>query len=159
MKHAGDAGRPRLPLERGDYTNHARRFRLLPTHGFVLAKTDFKSVDEYIATLPRNTQPALRELRALLSSALPGATEATSYQIPTLKLNGKCIIYFAGYAKHVAIYPASRAMIEAGGPELARHLVGKATLRFALDVSLPVRLILEIAAARGAEVTAALATR
>ena len=47
-----------------------------------MAKTDFKSVTEYIASRPRASQPTLRLLRSTIRKAVPGAREVISYQIP-----------------------------------------------------------------------------
>jgi len=55
-----------------------------------------QSVDEYIATPPRRRagDPAARP--HTIRKALPGAEEAISYQIPTYKLHGGYVVYFAG---------------------------------------------------------------
>jgi uncharacterized protein YdhG (YjbR/CyaY superfamily) len=54
-----------------------------------VAKTDFKSVDEYIATFPEATQAILQRVRGTIRKAVPGAEETISYQIPTMTLDGK----------------------------------------------------------------------
>jgi hypothetical protein len=61
-----------------------------------MAKTDFKSVDEYIATHPEDMQAILQRVRRTIRKAVPGAEEAISYQIPTYKLHGGPVLYFAG---------------------------------------------------------------
>src|SRR6266496_2494635 len=50
-----------------------------------MVKTDFKSVDEYIATHPEGAQAVLQRVRGTIRKALPGADEGISYQIPTFK--------------------------------------------------------------------------
>jgi uncharacterized protein YdhG (YjbR/CyaY superfamily) len=57
------------------------------------------SIDEYIAEFPAETQTALEDLRALIKACVPGATETISYAIPTFDLNGKHLVYFAGYER------------------------------------------------------------
>ena len=48
-----------------------------------MAKTDFKSIDEYIATFPPDVQATLQRVRTTIRKAVPKAEEAISYQIPT----------------------------------------------------------------------------
>ena len=64
------------------------------------------SIDEYIAGFPAETQTVLEELRVLIRACAPGATETISYAIPTFDLNGKHLVHFAGYERHVGFYPA-----------------------------------------------------
>ena len=48
-----------------------------------MAKTDFKSVDEYIASQPEAVQRILKRVRSTIRKAVPGGEEVISYQIPT----------------------------------------------------------------------------
>ena len=119
-----------------------------------MAKTDFKSVAAYIAAQPASVQPALRRLRATLRKALPRAREEISYQIPVYKLDGVVVLYFAGYARHYSIYPATAGLIRALGKHIEGHIHHKATIRFAADEPVPARLVTRIARLRAAEVRA-----
>jgi len=110
-----------------------------------LAKTDFKSVDEYIATQPEDVQAVLQRVRTAIRKAVPGADEAISYQIPTYKLQGRAMLYFAGWKNHYSLYPASGRLVAAFKDELAPYEVSKGTIRFPLAERVPVRLIGHIA--------------
>ena len=44
-----------------------------------MANTDFKSVDEYIASKPESIQGILERVRSAIRKALPGADEVISY--------------------------------------------------------------------------------
>jgi uncharacterized protein YdhG (YjbR/CyaY superfamily) len=99
-----------------------------------------KNVDEYIAGFPDKTQYMLKELRAIIRKIVPAADEGISYGIPTFYLNGHYLIYFAGYKKHVSIYPASHGS-EAFEKAVAPHKSGKGTFQFPLSEALPTRLI------------------
>jgi uncharacterized protein YdhG (YjbR/CyaY superfamily) len=110
-----------------------------------MARTDFKSVDEYIAVQPAAAQVALRRVRAAIRKALPGADEVISYQIPTFKRDGAYVVYFAGWKEHYSLYPASRELAEAFADELAPYTVHKGTIRFPLSDPVPVKLIERIA--------------
>lgn len=67
-----------------------------------MAKTDFKSIDEYIATFPAATQTILEQYRQIIHEAVPEAEEVISYQIPCFNLNGP-ILYFSAYKAHVSV--------------------------------------------------------
>jgi uncharacterized protein YdhG (YjbR/CyaY superfamily) len=69
-----------------------------------MAKTAFKSVDEYIASYPPAVQRVLKRLRSTILKAVPGAQEVISYQIPTYKLHGRSVLYFAGWSQHYSLY-------------------------------------------------------
>ncbi len=110
-----------------------------------MAKTDFKSVDDYIRTRPANQQAALRLVRTTIRKALPGAEETISYQMPTYKQHGAYVIYFAGWKEHFSIYPANARLAEAFKTELAPYELSKGTIRFPLSEPVPTRLIARIA--------------
>jgi len=110
------------------------------------------SIDEYIAELPDETQKVLEELRTLIREVAPDATETISYAIPTFNLNGKHLVHFAGYAKHVGLYPAPSGMSAFEG-ELAPYRHSKGSVQFPLGRPLPTELIRHIVEFRVAEVT------
>jgi uncharacterized protein YdhG (YjbR/CyaY superfamily) len=120
--------------------------------GIASAKTDFQSIDAYIVAQPEVVQPALRQVREVLREALPEADEVISYQIPSLRLNGRNVLHFAGYKCHYAIYPLSAGMLEAFREELGARLSGKATARFAIEEEVPGELIRRMAVFRAEEV-------
>ena len=101
-----------------------------------------KDIDAYIAGFPETVRPILRRVRATIRKAAPGAEEAIKYRIPAFVLNGN-LIYFAGYKKHVAVYPAPRRAA-AFERELARYKGGKGTVQFPLDRPIPYDLIRRI---------------
>ena len=116
-----------------------------------MAKTDFKSVDEYIATQPEDVQAILQRVRSAIRQAVPGAEEAISYQIPAYKLDGRPVLYFAGWKQHYSLYPASDPLVEAFKDELAPYQVDKGTIRFPPSRPVPVKLIARIAKFRAQE--------
>ncbi|HLF78782.1 MAG TPA: DUF1801 domain-containing protein [Dehalococcoidia bacterium] len=74
-----------------------------------MATTDFKSVDEYVSSLPAEVQPVLTDLRQRVKKVAPDSAETISYQLPTFTLNGNRV-YVASYKKHVSVYPATDEM-------------------------------------------------
>jgi uncharacterized protein YdhG (YjbR/CyaY superfamily) len=119
-----------------------------------VAKTKSNSVAEYIALQPPKARAVLRKVRAAIRKALPRAEEVISYQIPAYKLNGRVVIYFAGWTQHYSIYPAQRRLVAAFKERLAPYEVNnKGTIRFPLSEPVPVGLIEAIARFRAKEVT------
>jgi uncharacterized protein YdhG (YjbR/CyaY superfamily) len=117
-----------------------------------MAKTDFKSVDQYIASHPQAVQRVLKRLRSTIRKAVPGAEEVISYQIPTYKLHGRPVLYFAGWSRHYSLYPSTKHLVAAFKDELAPYEVTKGTIRFPLAEAVPVKLIEDIAKFRAREV-------
>jgi uncharacterized protein YdhG (YjbR/CyaY superfamily) len=118
-----------------------------------MAKTDFKSVDQYIAAQPEDAQAVLERVRSTIRNALPDAGEVISYQMPAYELRGQTVIYFAGWKQHYSLYPISAHLVEPFKDALAPYeLNDRGTLRFPLAQPVPVRLIARIARLRAKEV-------
>ncbi len=115
-------------------------------------KAEFKSVDEYIAAQPEAARRALSQVRTTIRTAVPKAEEAISYKMPTYKLNGERLMYFAGWKQHYSIYPATRRLLAALKDDLKGHEVIKSTVRFSLAEPVPVKLIAKMAKFRAKEV-------
>jgi uncharacterized protein YdhG (YjbR/CyaY superfamily) len=115
-------------------------------------------VDAYLAGFSDDARAALDELRVLLREAVPGASETMAYGIPTLDLHGRHVLHFAGFARHVGLYPTPSGMT-AFDAELSPYVRGKGSVRFPLAEPLPVELIRRIVAFRVAEVEAEAAAR
>lgn len=106
-----------------------------------MAKTDFKTVDEYVATFPEDTQAILNKVRGAIRKGAPGADEVISYQIGAFKQHG-AIFHFAGWKQHYSLYPWTQSLLDTFGANLEPYDVGeKGTIRFPLDQPVPVRLI------------------
>lgn len=113
-------------------------------------KIRFRSIDEYIASFPEDVQKILEELRTTIKAAAPEAGEKISYGIPTFTLNGKYLIYFAGWKHHISIYPIPVGDDELN-QEIAPYVAGKGTLKFPIDKPLPLKLITKIVKLKVAE--------
>ena len=106
-------------------------------------KVGFSSIDEYIATFPKDTRKILETLRGTIKAAAPKAEEKISYQMPTFTLNGKYLVYFAGWKTHIAFYGAPRGNAEFK-EDLSAYETGQGTLKFPLDKPMPLKLITKI---------------
>ncbi len=105
---------------------------------------NFGSIDEYIATFPKDVQVVLGQIRQAVKEAAPGAEETISYNMPAFKLNG-ILVWFGAFKNHIGFYP-KRSAIE----EFKEKLVGyeisevQGTVKFSLDRPIPLNLIKEM---------------
>ena len=105
----------------------------------------FDTVDDYIASFPAATRDVLEDVRRAMHRAVPGAGETIRYHMPTLTLGGRSIVHFAGWMRHVSVYPAPNgdADYEAA---LAPYRSGASTVKFPLSKPVPYELVGRIAA-------------
>ncbi len=106
-------------------------------------KTAIKSVDDCIATYPPSTQKLMKQVRATIKKAAPKAEELISYGMPAYKLNGKALVYFAGYKNHIGFYATPTGHREFK-TELAKYKQGKGSVQFPIDEPMPLKLIEKI---------------
>jgi uncharacterized protein YdhG (YjbR/CyaY superfamily) len=113
-----------------------------------------KSVDEYIAAQPEALRPKLEQVRAAIRKAVPEAVEGIGYRMPGYKLQGKPLLYFAGFKEHYSLFAASRTFFAALEQELKGYELRKGTVQFPLTKPVPVKLIGRIAKLRAAGMAA-----
>lgn len=109
-----------------------------------------KSVDEYIAAQPEAVRPKLEQVRAAIRGAVPDAVEVIGYRMPGYKLQGKPMLYFAGFQEHYSLFAASGTFFVALENELKDYDLRKGTIHFPLTKPVPVKLISRIAKMRAA---------
>ena len=64
--------------------------------------------EAYLATMPPGTRTRLKAIRAEVERRLPGAKRDIAYQMPALRTGSgknRVFFYFAGFRKHIGIYP------------------------------------------------------
>lgn len=115
-------------------------------------QTDFKTVDQYLASQPTAVRGILGRVRSIIRKALPAAEEVISYKIPTYKVNGRAVLYFAVWKQHYSLYAATKSVVAAFQDELASYEIHKGTIRFPLSEPVPEKLIGRIAKFRAREV-------
>lgn len=110
-----------------------------------MQREKYSSIDEFIDDFEGVTRERLITLRRVIRDALPTtAQEKISYNIPcfTLDPQGKgYLVYFAGYAHHVSLYPVPQSLPEDIKREVAHYQKGKGTLQFSHDEELPLPFI------------------
>jgi len=118
-----------------------------------VAKTDFQTHDEYIATFPSNVQAILRTVQQAIRKAVPAADEVISYQIPAFNLDGSWVFYYSAYAKHFSLScPPPFTAQQAFKDDLARYKQSKSAIQFPLDEPVPAKLIAAMAKHRAREI-------
>ena len=113
-----------------------------------MAKTDFKTADEYIATFPAAEQEALQAIRQAIRAGAHGAEEVISYQLPAFKLEG-FVLYYSAFTHHYGLsLPPPFTVFEDFKAQLAPYEVSTSVIRLPKNLPLPLALITEIAAFR-----------
>lgn len=109
-----------------------------------------ESVDEYLSDFPEATRLILEKIRAVIKAVAPEAEESFSYGMPAYKLNGRPLVYFAGYEKHIGFYatPTGHA---AFSEELSKYKQGKGSVQFPVNEPMPLDLISRIVKFRAEE--------
>ena len=102
-----------------------------------------QTIDEYIEAQDEAVQPRLREIRAVIRSAIPEAQERLSWSMPTF-WRGRNILHFAASKKHLGLYPGGEATT-VFADALKDYDVSKGTVRIPWDRALPVELVQRIA--------------
>lgn len=105
--------------------------------------SEYKTIDEYMKAFPQDVQIVLEKVRKVIKEAAPDAVEAISYGMPTFKLNGKNMVHFAGWRKHIGFYPTPSGT-ETFQKELSPYKAAKGSVQFPLDEPIPFDLIRKI---------------
>lgn len=106
-----------------------------------MAKTDFKSVDEYQNTFEGEKKERLQAVRDAIRAVAPDAEEVISYQIPAYKHFG-FLVYYSGATNHISLsYPFSEALLSEFKAELAKYKVSKSAIQMPDKDPLPIDLI------------------
>jgi uncharacterized protein YdhG (YjbR/CyaY superfamily) len=107
------------------------------------------TVDEYIAQAPREAQPILQKIRAIIKEAAPQAQEKISYKMPGYFDHGQ-LVWFGVHTQHIGFYPTGEG-VEAFKEELSAFKTSKGAVQFPLDQPIPYELIRRIVAFKLAE--------
>jgi uncharacterized protein YdhG (YjbR/CyaY superfamily) len=99
-----------------------------------------KTISSYIVASKKEAQPILKKVYQTIKKAAPKAEESISYGMPTFKMNGKPLVYFAAWEKHIGFYalPATNIAFK---KELVGYTVSKGSIQFPYDKPMPLALI------------------
>lgn len=104
------------------------------------------NVTEYINAAPKEARSKLREMRACIRAAAPGAKESLKWGMPAFSYR-RILVMFAAFKQHIGFYPTPPA-VKAFANDLAGFATSDATIQFPLDKPLPLPLIRKITAFR-----------
>jgi uncharacterized protein YdhG (YjbR/CyaY superfamily) len=99
-----------------------------------------KAIKNYITSFPEDTQKILKTLYSEIKKIIPDSGEKISYGIPTFTMHGTYVVYFAGFKKHISVFPATEEL-PSSLKKLLDYKTGKGTFQFPLDKPLPMPLI------------------
>ena len=120
----------------------AHQFDIKIAFAYIFTMNNPETVDEYIQQFPPDIQSILEEIRAVIKTAAPQATERISYKMPTYTRK-KNLIHFAAFKNHIGLYPTPSGT-EAFETELSAYVRGKGSVQFPLDKPMPLDLIRRI---------------
>ena len=101
-----------------------------------------KAVDDYIAGFPIDVQRKLKQMRATIRKAAPGATETISYRIPAFKMT-RMLVWYAAFSNHIGFYPGAGGVAHFK-KELSSYKFAKGSIQFPFDEPLPLALVTRI---------------
>ena len=103
----------------------------------------YKDVDTYITNHSKSLQGPLKSVRVAIKKSAPHAEESISYGMPAYTLNGKPLVYFAGFKNHIGLYATPSANVKFAR-ELSKYKQGKGSIQFPVQEKLPLGLISKI---------------
>jgi uncharacterized protein YdhG (YjbR/CyaY superfamily) len=110
-----------------------------------------KTVDEYLAALPKDKRDALQALRETIRAAAPKAEEYIGYGLAAFRQDGRPLVALGATAHHCAFYLMSGSTVGANKDALEGYDTSKGTIRFPPDEPLPATLVRKLVKARLAE--------
>lgn len=102
--------------------------------------------EDYIAGFTPEVQDILNRVREAIRSQVPGATEKIRYGMPAVMLGGRYALHFAGWKKHVGLYPVP-VLDDTLEAELAPYRAAKDSVNFVYAKPIPYDLIERVTAA------------
>lgn len=118
------------------------------------AKPRKSPVQAYLASLPANVRKRVNEMRAAIRAVAPQAVEGKSYSMLGYKLDGRILVYCAGFKAHTSLFPMTAAIRRAHAAELEGYKTSTGTIQFPLDKPLPTAFVKRLVKARLAEMRA-----
>ncbi|MFV0253431.1 MAG: iron chaperone [Beutenbergiaceae bacterium] len=101
------------------------------------------TVDEYLAGFEPTIRERLTQMRETITATAPDAVESIAYGMPAYKLDGRPLVYFAGFANHVGFYATPNGH-ERFADEFSTYRQGKGSVQFPHGRPLPLDLVARV---------------
>ncbi len=111
----------------------------------------FKTVDEYVRSLPEETRGEFDALRRTILKLVPNGEEAIRYGMPTVRLGGRNLVHFAVMKEHFGFYPTPSGVEAFRGEIEGKYEYSKGAIRFPIGRKPPLPLVRKIVKFRIAE--------
>jgi len=108
-----------------------------------MVNQNINSVEDYIASFPKDIQEHLKTFRKIILNNAPEAIESINYGMPAYKTHGKPLVYFAAYKNHIGFYATPTGHAEFT-EELSKYKTGKGSVQFPINQPMPLDLIQQI---------------
>jgi uncharacterized protein YdhG (YjbR/CyaY superfamily) len=118
------------------------------------AKRPTSEVQAYLASLPPSVRKRVREMRVAIRAVAPKAIEGRAYGLIGYKLDGRPLVYCAGFKRHTSLFPMTASIRRAHAAELEGYKTSTGTIQFPLDRPLPTGFVKRLVRARLAEMRA-----
>lgn len=99
-------------------------------------------VDEYISQVPAERHEMMQAVRNLIFETAPEAEEMISQRMPSYKLNGKQLAYFANGKNHIGFFVDSKIVAD-HQEKLKEYVTCNSGFQLKLDEPLPLDLMRE----------------
>jgi uncharacterized protein YdhG (YjbR/CyaY superfamily) len=104
------------------------------------------TVDEYIAGFPPEVADRLRRIREVILAEVASPEEKMRYGIAAVMLGGRYALHYAGWKKHIGLYPVP-TLDEPLEGRIAPYRAEKDSVVFPHAKAIPYELIGEVTAA------------
>ena len=102
-----------------------------------------KNFDDYLRGFPEHAQQRLRAMRDTIRKAAPSANETISYSMPAFAVEGKILVWYGAFARHLGFYPGADG-VAAFEKELKPYEHAKGSIRFPFDEPFHAALVTRI---------------
>jgi len=102
-----------------------------------------KNFEDYFSQFDSEIKKKLETIRTEIKNEIPQAEECIKYLMPTFVFQGKNMIHFAAFTKHIGLYPGPEA-ISFYEKELSNYKTSKGAIQIPLEQDIPLELIKKI---------------